>query len=103
MYQLFGFFNNIPAYYYSSLGNAIDKKNSFNKFRKNYKNKFVNQFLLKGEIVRKNWIFYKKRDFKIPEWIINILGSDYINKGEKVLLNIIKKLKSYENKKLYRS
>ena len=41
---------------------------------------------------------YKKRDFKIPKWIVNILGSDYINKGEMVLLNIIKKLKSNENK-----
>jgi len=108
MYQLFchlGYINTLPAYYFSCTGRNINKKDSFKLFNKNFKNKKIVQLIKKSEKIRFMWgerYFNKKNILLIPEWVISILGKNYLNECIQIFQCIIKEIEFYnEKKRLY--
>ena len=91
-YQI-GTILNIPILYLDSINKSSHKKTSFRKFYKLIKNKFVRNFIFKHEKIRKNWMKYKIKNFKIPKKLIEDLGDDYFENCLKTYKIILGKLK----------
>ena len=105
MYQLFchlGYMNTLPAYYFSCTGKSMNKKNSFSRFEKNFKNKKVIRLIKKSEKIRFLWgmkNYNKINNFYIPEWVISSLGKNYLSECIQVFKSIIKEIEIYNEKK----
>ena len=98
MYQLFchlGYILNIPILYLDATNRSIHKKKSFKKFYKEIKDDHIKNFIKKTEIIRNNWNNHKFGGNKIPNWVIKILGDDYMEESYKVISKIIKLIKTY--------
>ena len=98
MYQLFchlGYILNIPILYLDATNRSIHKKKSFKKFYKEIKDDHIKNFIKKTEIIRDNWNNHKFGGNKIPNWVIKILGDDYMEESYKVISKIIKLIKTY--------
>ena len=105
MYQLFchlGYMNTLPAYYFSCTGKSMNKKNSFSRFEKNFKNKKVIRLIKKSEKIRFLWgmkNYNKINNFYIPEWVVSSLGKNYLSECIQVFKSIIKEIEIYNEKK----
>ena len=107
MYQLFchiGFMNTLPAYYLTCIGRSVNKKDSFKKFDKIFKNKKIKKLMKKNEKVRFLWEknqYKNKNNFIIPSWIVEILGKKYLDECIIIFEKLIEDInKKNENKKL---
>ena len=98
MYQLFchiGFMLNIPILYFDATKRSIHKKRSFKKFYSEVKDKEITDLIKKTEGIRKNWHKHKFEYRKIPKWVVNQIGKDYMNKSKLIIQKIIKLIKNY--------
>ncbi len=107
MYQLFchiGFMNTLPAYYLTCIGKSANKKDSFKKFDRIFKNNKIKKLMKKNEKVRMLWErnqYSKKNNFFIPLWVTKILGKRYLDECIIIFEILIKDIiKKNENKRL---
>jgi len=98
MYQLFchiGFVLNIPILYFDATNRSIHKKKSFKKFYKEIKDSEITELIKKSEKVRKLWQIKNNYKNDIPNWVIKILGENYMLESLFVIKKIIKKIKNH--------
>ena len=86
---------NIPILYLDALGKSSHKKKSFQKFYKIINNKFIINFIMKHERIRKKWPKYKQDGFNIPDKLIKDLGDEYLQNCLLIYKMILKKINSY--------
>lgn len=97
MYQLFchlGYMLNIPILYFDATKRSVHKKKSFKKFYSEINDKEIIDLIKKTEKVRQNWNKNKFINNKIPKWVLDLIGKDYMEKSFKVVSKIIKIVKS---------
>ena len=98
LFELFyhiGAMLNIPILYLDALGKSSHKKKSFQKFYKIINNKFIINFIMKHERIRKKWPKYKQDGFNIPDKLIKDLGDEYLQNCLLIYKMILKKINSY--------
>jgi hypothetical protein len=98
MYQLFchlGYILNIPILYFDATRRSIHKKKSFKKFYSEIKDKNIISLIKKTEKVRKDWNKHRFENRKIPDWVINQIGSDYMKNSYLAVSKIIKLIRNY--------
>ena len=96
MYQLFchlGYMLNIPILYFDATKRSIHKKKSFRKFYSEINDEQIIDLIKNTEKVRKNWNKHKFINKKIPTWVLELIGKDYMEKSYEVIKKIIKIIK----------
>ena len=96
MYQLFchlGYMLNIPILYFDATKRSIHKKKSFRKFYSEINDEQIIDLIKNTEKVRKNWSKHKFINKKIPIWVLELIGKDYMEKSYEVIKKIIKIIK----------
>ena len=105
MFQLFchlGYMNTLPAYYFTCIGKSLNKKDSFKKFESNFKKKKIIKFLKKSEKIRFLWEKNNSSNrnfFYIPQWVVSLLGKNYLDECIEVFEEIIKEIEIHYEKK----
>ena len=101
MYQLFchiGYMLNIPILYFDAIGKSLHKKKSFSKFYKILKEKKIISLIKNSEKIRNIWSQKKIVNKNIPDWIIDILGKNYLFDSQIVLKKIIYLINKHNTK-----
>ena len=86
---------NIPILYFDATKRSIHKKKSFEKFYSEVKDKEITDFIKKTEGIRKNWHKHKFENRKIPKWVVDQIGKNYMNESKIIIQKIIRLIKNY--------
>jgi hypothetical protein len=93
MYQLFSLMSYlmlVPSLMYTSINKPCYKANSFKKLDQ-YFSKQSLLFINLLSSIRKDWeVIYKFHDNEIPDWIINRLGKNFMEKGNNLIKESLK-------------
>ena len=102
MYQLFchlGYMLNIPILYFDATKRSIHKKKSFKRFYSEINDKNISDLIKKTEKIRKNWNRNKFEKRRIPKWVVDEIGVDYMKNSHILIKKTILLINKY-NKKL---
>jgi len=89
---------NIPILYFDAIGKSLHKKKSFSKFYKIIKEKKIISLIKNSEKIRNIWSQKKIVNKNIPDWIIDILGKNYLFDSQIVLKKIIYLINKHNTK-----
>jgi len=93
MYQLFSLISYlmlVPSLMYASINRPCYKAESFEKLDKYFSEQSV-LFINLLSSIRKDWeVVYKHNGNEIPDWIINRLGKNFMEKGNNLIKESVK-------------
>ena len=93
MYQLFSLISYlmlVPSLMYTSINRPCYKADSFKKLDQYFSEESV-LFIDLLSSIRKDWeVFYKYNNNEIPDWIINRLGKNFMEKGNNLIKESVK-------------
>jgi hypothetical protein len=103
MHQMFAYLNYlmlVPSLFLDAIGRPVYKGDSFRLVKDFLSEKSI-ECLSRASRIRRDWAKIEglsKRDNSIPEWIIEMLGEDFIYDGKYLLEEVIGKINEYNAK-----